>query len=131
MNSPHGNDVSYMYGGSRLSPSMQEIQRDPRKRRPPIGSDNGPGVPPAEPSMSRKLRSDRGQRGRSPSSSRSRSGSPDGSNQRDLRDHRSGVSNTRDEWTKTTDAFLKNLGTAANKSEQVTLAFMKVYIRVT
>ena len=119
-----------MYGGRRRSPSMQEIQRDPRKRRPPIVSDNQTGVPPAEPSISRKLRSDRGQRGRSPSSSRSRSRSPGGSNQRDLREHRSGVSNTRDEWTKTTDAFLKNLGTATNKSEQVTLEFMKVFSRV-
>ena len=129
MDSPHGNVDSYMYSGSRRSPSMQEIQRDPRKRRPPIGSDNGPSVPPGEPS--RKLRSARGQRGRSQSSSRSRSGSPAGSRHRDLRDHRSGVSNTRDEWTKTTDAFLKNLGTAANKSEQVILTFMKVYIGAT
>merc|ERR1712038_370037 len=68
---------------------------------------------------------DRGQMNRSPmrSISRSRSKSPTfrpgRGGDRDPRDPRiENSNNTRDEWTKTTDAFLKNLGTASNKPNE-------------
>ena len=156
MGSPLNADDSYLYAvnGNRRNQAMQEMQRDPRKRRSENNSDSGSGIsleqrseymrtssrdgrassdlyPSREAAIARKSRSDRGQRDRSPmeSLSRSRSKSPtfrDGSavgriqDPRDPRDPRIGASNARDEWTKTTDAFLKNLGAAPNKpTEQV------------
>ena len=155
MGSPLGADVSYLYGisGNRRSQAVQEMQRDPRKRRNENTSDSGSGIsleqrgeyirtssregrsrsdlyPPNDSTISRKSRLDRGQRDQSPrdSLSRSRSKSPyrGGNSFRkiqdsgDPRDPRIGASNTRDEWTKTTDAFLKNIGTTTNKvNEQV------------
>ena len=121
------------------------MQRDPRQRRGDH-SDSGSGIGfdhrgeygrgdrrnssdryPSEDSMHRKSRPDRGHMNRSPrrSISRSRSKSPPyrgrGGNDRDPRDPRIEAShNTRDEWTKTTDAFLKNLGAPSNMpSDQV------------
>ena len=154
MGSPLNADDPYLYAvsGNRRNQSAQNMQRDPRKRSE-NNSDSGSGMSleqrseyirtssrdgrassdiylQGEAAISRKSRSDRGQRDRSPigSFSRSRSKSPafrGGSSVgriQDPRDPRIGANNTRDEWTKTTDAFLKNLGAATNKpTEQVRL----------
>ena len=137
----------YSMNENRRNQSMSDMQRDPRKRRGENNSDSGSGIGleqrneyirdssrdrrpsseryPSEDSVHRKSRIDRGQMNRSPmrSVSRSRSKSPayrgGRGGDRDPRDPRiENSNNTRDEWTKTTDAFLKNLGTASNKSNE-------------
>ena len=116
------------------------MQRDPRQRRVDNHSDSGSGIGydqrgeygsrERRPSPDRyPSRSERGHLNRSPrrSASRSRSRSPSyrgrGGNDRDPRDPRIEQSrNTRDDWTKTTDAFLKNLG-APSSNDQVVSRF--------
>ena len=135
----------------RYHHSMSEMQRDPRQRRGDNHSDSGSGIGldqrgeyirnssrerrtssdryPNEDAIHRKSRIERGNMNRSPrrSISRSRSKSPAyrgrGGNDRDPRDPRIEASHhTRDEWTKTTDAFLKNLGAPSNMpNDQVNL----------
>ena len=136
-----GDSYRYSMNENRRNQSMSDMQRDPRKRRGENNSDSGSGIGleqrneyirdghpgseryPSEDSVHRKSRMDRGQMNRSPmrSVSRSRSKSPPyrsgRAGDRDPRDPRiENINNTRDEWTKTTDAFLKNIGTASNKS---------------
>ena len=152
MASPLNANDSYRYpmNENRRNQSMSDMQRDPRKRRGENNSDSGSGIGleqrneyirensrdgrhPSEDSVHRKSRMDRGQMNRSPirSVSRSRSKSPTyrsgRGGDRDPRDPRiENSNNTRDEWTKTTDAFLKNLGTASNKSNEQVI-YIQIY----
>lgn len=142
----------YSINESRRNQAMSDMQRDPRKRRGENNSDSGSGIGldqrgeyirtssrerrtsseryQSEESLHRKSRLERSQMNRSPmrSVSRSRSKSPayrgGRGSDRGPRDPRiESGNNGRDEWTKTTDAFLKNLGAPPNKSnEQVILS---------
>ena len=133
----------YSMNENHQSHSRQEMQRDPRKRRDnnsdsgsatgleyrgEYGRDSskdsrsGSNLYATGDTMHRKSRMDKGYLNRSPRSiSRSRSKSPGFKRGRDTvqdpRDPRMEAgSNNRDDWTKTTDAFLKNLGTQSHKS---------------
>ena len=126
MSSPGVVENSYAF---RRNQSASDMLRDPRKRRHRNSSGSGAGDYPNQESDYRKS----GHRDRSRgNSSRSRSRSPalggfsSHMSRGGPRDPRLTTKGSGDEWTKTTDAFLKNLGAASNKNnDQVRLKLGK------